>query len=254
LRSDRAGLIQPESCKSSRSAIWGRAGAIIDPSTGNIFVATGNGPYNGRTDWGDSLIELDPDATTVLGNYTPSTNATLNNQDLDLGSSSPVLLGPDVVAQGGKDALIRLLGIAAIAGAAPRVGNELQTVPTPSRNDLFTAPAVWHDGAETWLFAADGGATTAWRLVNGQLAQVWSNPTGGTSPVVAGRLLFVYNPNGGLRVYDPKTGNQIANLPCGGGHWNSPIVVDGRIALPEGDANAHATSGVLNIWSLPAAH
>jgi len=40
-------------------------------------------------------------------------------------------------------------------------------------------------------------------------------------------------------------------LESGGGHWNSLIVVDGRIALPEGDANQHRTSGVLNIWRLP---
>ena len=35
------------------------------------------------------------------------------------------------------------------------------------------------------------------------------------------------------------------------GHWNSPIVVDGKITLPEGNANRHATTGVLDIWSLP---
>jgi len=40
----------------------------------------------------------------------------------------------------------------------------------------------------------------------------------------------------------------IAVLPCGAGHWNSPIVADGRVALPEGNANAHRTSGVLDIW------
>ena len=39
--------------------------------------------------------------------------------------------------------------------------------------------------------------------------------------------------------------------PTGSGHWNSPIVADGRIALPEGDANQHRTNGVLDIWSLP---
>jgi hypothetical protein len=76
LCSDRAGLIQPATCGSTRSAIWGRAGAVIDPA-GNLFVATGNGPYNGTTDWGDSVIELDPGATQVLGNYTPADNATL---------------------------------------------------------------------------------------------------------------------------------------------------------------------------------
>ncbi len=31
----------------------------------------------------------------------------------------------------------------------------------------------------------------------------------------------------------------------------SVVVVDGRIALPEGDANRHRASGGLNIWRLP---
>jgi hypothetical protein len=61
----------------------------------------------------------------------------------------------------------------------------------------------------------------------------------------------VYDPGGSLRVYAPQTGQQLAALNSGSGHWNSPIVVDGRIALPEGNANQHNTSGVLNIWRLP---
>jgi outer membrane protein assembly factor BamB len=251
LCSDRAGLIQPGSCQSTRSAIWGRAGAVIDPASGNIFVATGNGPFNGTTDWGDSVIELDPGATRVLGNYSPADNATLEGRDLDLGSTSPVLLGPDTLAQGGKDALIRLLGIGAIAGADPHTGGELQTVSTPSQGMLFTAPAVWRDRLETWMFGADTAGTTAWRIGNGQMTQIWSKSTAGTSPVVVGGLLYVYDPNGGLHVYNPRTGADIATLDCGRGHWNSPIVVDGRIALPEGNANDHATAGVLDIWTLP---
>lgn len=251
LCSDRAGLIQPSSCGSMRSAIWGRAGAVIDPATGNIFVATGNGPYNGKTDWGDSLIELDPDATRVLGNYTPADNAQLNGTDLDLGSTSPVLAGAGILAQGGKDSLIRLVSIGGIVGSDPHMGGELQMVPTPSHNRLLTAPALWRDRAEAWLFAADGGGTAAWRMGNGQLTAAWNHSTGGTSPVVAGGLLYVYSPNGGLHVYDPASGTQIANLACGGGHWNSPIVADGRIALPEGDANAHVSTGILDIWTVP---
>jgi outer membrane protein assembly factor BamB len=254
LCSDRAGLIQPGSCQSTRSAIWGRAGAVIDPVTGNLFVATGNGPYNGKTDWGDSLIELDPNATQVLGNYTPADNATLDANDLDLGSTSPVLLGAETLAQGGKDALIRLLGIRDIAGADPHTGNELQIVSTPSRSMLFTAPAVWRDRVGTWIFAADNGGTAAWRFVNRQLTQVWSNSTGGTSPVVAGGLLYIYDPNGGLHIYNPRSGTAVASLECGSGHWNSPIVVDGRIALPEGNANDHAATGVLDIWTVPPPH
>ncbi len=254
LCSDRAGLIQPGSCPSTRSAIWGRAGAVIDPVTGNIFVATGNGPYNGRTDWGDSVIELDPDATRVLGNYSPTDNATLESRDLDLGSTSPVLLGTEVLAQGGKDALIRLLRIPDISGSDPHVDHELQTVSTPSGGMLFTAPAVWQDRSGTWMFAADNGGTGAWRIRNGQITQAWSNSTAGTSPVIAGGLLYVYDPNGGLHVYNSKSGSEVAILDCGRGHWNSPIVADGRIALPEGSANDHATAGVLDIWTVPEPH
>jgi hypothetical protein len=70
--------------------------------------------------------------------------------------------------------------------------------------------------------------------------------------VIAGGLLWVYDPGGGgLRVYRPANGHLVATLSAGGGHWNSPIVMDGRVALPEGDANDHATSGVLDIWRLP---
>jgi len=252
LCSDRTGLIDPTSCQATRSAIWGRAGAVIDPATGNIFVATGNGPYDGKTSWGDATIELNPDATQMLGNYTPEDNAELNARDLDLGSTSPVLLGGDVIAQGGKDGLIRLLSIKAIAGTAAHAGGELQSVSTPSGNLLFTAPAVWRHGAETWMFAADNGGTAAWTFQNGKLVAMWKNSNGGTSPVVAGNLLYVYSPQGGLRVYDPTKGNQIAELECGSGHWNSPIVVDGKIALPEGSANQLSLSSVLDIWTLPA--
>ncbi len=254
LCSDRPGLLQPASCASAQSAIWGRAGAAIDATTGNIFVATGNGPYDGKTNWGDALIELSPDATRMIGNYTPENNAELNDRDLDVGSTSPVLLGGDILAQGGKDGLIRLLSINAIAGEASHKGHELQTVSTPSGADLFTAPAVWRDGSETWMFAADRGGTAAWTIKNGKLAASWKNSSGGTSPVVAGGLLYVYDPQGGLRVYDPRNGTQIADLDSGSGHWNSPIVVDGKIALPEGNANKHAAAGVLDIWSLPAGH
>ena len=133
------GLLDPKSCHDTQSAIWGRAGAVIDAATGNIFVATGNGPYDGKTSWGDAVIELNPDATEMLGNYTTTNNAELNDRDLDIGSTSPVLLGGDFLAQGGKDGLIRLLSIKAIAGTEAHQGHELQTVSTPSGIRLLTA-------------------------------------------------------------------------------------------------------------------
>ena len=248
LCSNRHSLIAPSTCASSDSAIWGRAGAVVVPGSGNLLVATGNGPWNGSTDWGDATLMLTKSASKLIGNYTPSDTAQLNAADLDLGSTSPVLLTSSLVAQGGKDGKIRLLSMARLRGKAPHKGGELQLVSTPSGADLFTAPAVWRTKTGVWMFAADNGGTAAWRLQGGRLHAAWRNANGGTSPIVAGGLLWVYGPAGGLRVYKPTSGSLVTTLNAGPGHWNSPIVVDGRVALPEGSANDHLTSGVLDIW------
>ena len=250
LCSNQRELLDPESCRSTRSAIWGRAGAVVDTTTGHIFIATGNGPWNGSTDWSDATLELNADATQLLGNFTPTNTEELAQSDRDVGSTSPILLGEGLVAQGGKDGTIRLLDWQAMRGDAPHRGGEKQIVSTPSGGRMYTAGAVLHSGSVTELFVSDDNATQAWSLKEGRLVSLWKNAKGGTSPVIAGGLLYVYDPDGGLRVYVPQTGAQIAELPTGKGHWNSPIVADGRIALPEGDSNDHDEKGLLDIWRL----
>jgi putative pyrroloquinoline-quinone binding quinoprotein len=253
LCSNRHTLINPASCRSSDSAIWARAGAVVEPN-GRLLVATGNGPWNGRTDWGDSALELSSDAGRLMQNWTPRNQAALESSDADLGSTAPAFLGGGLALQGGKDGKLRVLNLRRMNGTAragARTGGELQTVSTPGGTDLFTAPAVWHQGRTTWAFVADGAGTAAFRVVKGRLRRAWQNGHGGTSPLVAGGLLYVYDPGGALRVYRPTNGRAVATLPAGPGHWNSPIVVAGRIALPEGDANEHRESGVLNIYRLP---
>jgi putative pyrroloquinoline-quinone binding quinoprotein len=251
LCSNRTGLIDPSTCSASDSAIWGRAGAVVDPSTHDLLVATGNAPWDGKTNWGDSVLRLSSDATRMLGNYTPTNTAELNANDTDLGSSAPVVLDSEHLAVCGKDGQIRVLSVSRMGGTGAHQGGEVQLVGAPGGEALFSAPAVWRSGAGTWLYVATGAGTGAYRYSGGALTKAWENGNAGTSPVVAGGLLWVYDQVAGkLRVYRPATGAAVASLDAGTGHWNSPIVVDGRVALPEGNANDHSTRGVLDIWSL----
>ncbi|HKC77231.1 MAG TPA: PQQ-binding-like beta-propeller repeat protein, partial [Gaiellaceae bacterium] len=215
LCSNRHGLIAPATCGASDSAIWGRAGAVVVPGSGNLLVATGNAPWNGTTNWGDAVLVLSPRAK-LIGNYTPTDTAQLNASDTDIGSTSPVFLTSKLIAQGGKDGKIRLLSLPRLRGTTPHKGRELQIVSTPSGGDLFTAPAVWRSGKRVWLIAADGGATQAWSLRRGRLHSVWRSAVSGTSPVIAGGLLWVYDPGGGgLRVYRPTSSKVVATLSAG---------------------------------------
>jgi hypothetical protein len=248
LCSNRHTLIVPSSCPASDSAIWARSGAVVVPKTGDLLVATGNAPFDGRHNWGDSVLLLTRNASGVLRNWTPRNQARLNSEDIDLGSTAPAILGPTLAAQSGKDGLIRLLRLPRLGGTLGHTGGALQTIAAPGPTDVFTTMAVWRSGGVVRLFVADGDGTAAYVLRKGRLHRAWHRGSAGTSPVVAGGLLYVYDPGGGLNVLRPKTGALVAKLPAGGGHWNSPIVTDARIALPEGNANDHRTSGVLDIW------
>jgi outer membrane protein assembly factor BamB len=244
LCANRHTLILPSSCSSSDSAIWSRNGAAVDPANGTIAVATGNGPWNGSTDWGDSTLVLSPDASRLLRHWTPTNQNELNTTDADLGSTSPGFLENGYGVQAGKDGKLRLLQLHRLPGPNTRLGGELQTVPTPGGIAIFSVPAIWKG---KWVFVSDSSGTAAWQLRGGRLHAMWSNGNGGTSPVVAGSLLYVAG-SGGIHVYVPTSGKEVTTLPGGSLHWQSPIVAGGRVVLAEGNANEHATTGILNIY------
>src|SRR5262249_36629158 len=154
----------------------------------------------------------------------------------------------------GKDGILRVLALSRLDGHSPssprRLGGEVQRLSTPGGGELFSAPAVWQKGGHTIAFVADAHGTAAYVLMRGRLSRAWENGTAGTSPVLAGGLLYVYEPaGGGIYVYRPGSPRPIARLPGSAGHWNSPIVVDGHVVEPEGDANDHALGGTLDLFS-----
>jgi outer membrane protein assembly factor BamB len=250
----------PSSCHQSDSAIWGRPGSVIEPDTGDILVATGNGDFNGRNDWGDSVLELSP-SLKLLHNFSPPNQAVLNSDDWDLGSTEPALLpfrkGSRLAVQGGKEGILYLLNLNRLDGskghAGPRTGGALQTIDGPGKTDIYSQPAVWEAGSgRVFVYVTSGAGTEAYYLTASRRLHVaWQNNQAGTSPVIAGGLLYVYNESQGvINVFDPVSGHLYRALPAAGGHWESPIVVGGRIFESVGDYHDHASTGEAFIYHL----
>ena len=251
----------PASCGSREAGIWARSGVVVDqsggPTDGSLFIATGNGPFDasgGGVDYGDSVLRLSGDASAVLDWNTPSNYQELDDGDIDLGSTAPVLLPPQsgsntpyLLVQGGKDSVLRLIDRTRLGG----LGGELQQVNT-NAGQILTAPMAWNDpSGATWLFLTTARASIAYNVVTDEsgrtaLREAWRVNTGGTSPIVAGGVLFIAGANGVL-ARDPSTGNQLwsSGQPSAGGnigkiHWQSPIVVAGRMYMADDDGHVVA--------------
>lgn len=259
-------LPKSNTCSQQRSGIWGRGGAIVDPDTsmnGRIYAATGNGQFDagsGGDNYGDSLLSLRADLSSLIGSYTPTDYQQLEDGDTDLGSSSPGVLPvqsssktPDMIVEGGKDAILKLLNRAALPG----VGGELQQVDLPG--GLFSAPAIWTDASNNaWVFLGFQNDVIAYRLETNrsglsQLNGIWQVSPGsssgeGSSPVVADGLVFDAF-DGALVALDAVSGKELwtsagkrAGGTIGSIHWESPIVVNGSVYCSDQNGNLTAYS------------
>jgi hypothetical protein len=94
--------------------IWQAGRGLAADRNGNIYVMTANGSVS-PTDFSSSFLRLTPDLN-VADRYLPENHTCLNEYDLDLGSSGPLLLqspipgrGLDLVFGGGKEGRVYLL-------------------------------------------------------------------------------------------------------------------------------------------------
>ncbi len=251
-------------CPQVQSAVWGRGGAVIDTVTGDLFIATGNGTFNAAAyDFGDSVMKLDATASGANGlpldSYTPTNYQQLQNSDTDLGSTAPVLLPqqptsetPYMALQIGKDGIARLLNRANLSGQGGpgHTGGELQQLDLSKYGEVLPQPAVWTDGhGVVWIFIANANGLTALRLTtdasgHSSLSVVYHNSDAGSSPFVAGNVLYVQGP-GTLLALNPKTGATLWSAQTGSQHWQSPLIVNGMVF-------AVNDSGSMYAFSIPA--
>ncbi|MBV8201233.1 MAG: PQQ-binding-like beta-propeller repeat protein [Acidobacteria bacterium] len=248
-------------CRFLQGAVWARPGVVYDPDLDEIFFATGNGLFDGASgghEWGDSILALHADGSGAAGgpldSYTPTNFQELQDQDLDLGSSAPVLLPAPagsrlahLAAHCGKDQVIRLLDLDNLSGTGRpgAIGGELQALPLPQGDQVLPQAAAWVDPVDrsTWLFIANFSGIAGLQLVadgagNPMLIPVWTNHVAGTSPVMADGMLFYAAVGVGLEALDPTTGAVLWTEAGGAGrhwHWESPIVVGGKLYMTDED-------------------
>jgi len=252
----------PPTCSTPRNAIWSRPGVIYDPGTDRIFMGTGNGVYDGNNsghNWSESVIALHPDASGGTGvdagkpldSYTAANFQTLDNGDTDVGSTAPAILPvppnsivQNLAVQSGKDGKLRLINLANLSGQGGpgHVGGEIGTITNvPQGGVVLTQPAVWVNPADTttWVFIVNSNGAAGLQLVfdvngNPSLALRWQNSQGGTSPIVAGNLVFSIS-GSTVRALDPLSGNVLWSLArTGGFHWESLIVANGVVYATDG--------------------
>ncbi|MDR3387221.1 MAG: hypothetical protein P4L92_09230 [Rudaea sp.] len=214
--------------------------------------------------------------------YTPVTYVSLDRFDTDIGSTAPAILPststtyPHLAVQSGKDSCVRLLNLDQMGNApgpghvGTTTGSELNAATSCSTDavsgQVRTQPAVWVNPADgtTWFFiAADGGlygyqlsiTGTSVPTLKQPLSSALSSLPGGTSPVLAnGMLYYVANNCSSCTIYavNVTTGNATSGAVVWSDsspqniHWQSPIVVNGRLYLVDGNSTlwVYALDGI----------
>jgi hypothetical protein len=136
--------------------IWqAGSGPAVDAS-GNVYVMTGNGPFNantGGTSYGDSFVKLrlKGNALAVEDYFTPCNQSLLDTTcgtegrcDLDLGSAGPLLIGGPTgsgrLIGGGKDGNIYVVDTANMGHFTAPAGPATMACPNPNAVQAIMGP------------------------------------------------------------------------------------------------------------------
>ncbi|HEV7919571.1 MAG TPA: PQQ-binding-like beta-propeller repeat protein [Thermoanaerobaculia bacterium] len=250
-----------QDCSARQAGIWARAGAVYDGVTDRTFITTGNGTFDaadGGFNWGTCIIALRPDGSTEggvpLDSYTPTEYQRINDLDLDLSSTTIAIL-PDVPGlphlgvQSGKDWLFRLVDLRDLSrrGGPRHLGGELQVGQVPQGGEILSRPAVWLSpfSNRPWVFLSNWLGISAFALTvqddQPRLEKMWvQQKYASTSPIVANHVLYYAGPHE-IAAVNPRTGEKLWSSDLIGGiHWQSPILVNGRLFIADEDANVTA--------------
>jgi hypothetical protein len=189
-------------------AIWGTAGPVTGPG-GTLYVSVGNGSVTSSGfDDSDSVTALSPDLRRV-GVFAPASWRTDNQNDLDLGSTQPALLGSGMLLAVGKSGTGYLLESGRLNGVGSQVA---QASVCPAYGGASVQGEIVYEPCRQ-------GGMAAVSTAGGQVRVLWRGPADAAgSPVVGGGAVWVTatGPNPGtLYELNPATGATRDSLSLG---------------------------------------
>lgn len=108
--------------------VWMAGGGPAADSAGNILVSTGNGPYDGLTAFGESVMKFSP-TLKLLDHFTPYDFAYMNCEDSDLASGGLLLIpGANAAVASGKKGMMYLLNTNKLGGEQHNDAGATQTL------------------------------------------------------------------------------------------------------------------------------
>jgi len=211
-----------------QGGFWAPPGAAV-ASDGTLYLASGNSASNGAYDYGNSVVRLSA-RLRLLDTFAPSNWASLNAGDLDVGSTSPVLLPAGRVLQIGKGGVGYLLDAAHLGG----IGGMLRQANVCAGNSAFGGVA--HDRDDVFVPCSNGIVQVV--VHDDDLTTGWtaSIATPGP-PVVSGSTVWtVATGTGQLVALDRTSGTTSASFAIGEvpSRFTSPAVAGGRVVVAAG--------------------
>lgn len=108
--------------------VWMGGGGPATDNQGNVYVSTGNGFYDGGTEWGDSILKLDSQLH-INDHFTPYDWSFLQCRDLDVSAGGVMLIpGQSQLVAGGKAGKMYLVNTANLGQVQPNDGGAAQTL------------------------------------------------------------------------------------------------------------------------------
>jgi hypothetical protein len=94
----------------SAGGVWMGGGGAASNGDGYVYITTGNGPWDGKTAWSDSVLKLDPTTLAVEDYFTPQIFQYMDCADGDLAAGGLLLIpGTTQALAAGKLAYLYLV-------------------------------------------------------------------------------------------------------------------------------------------------